>query len=83
MTNPTLRIHALSGDDAGPFTASPSDLLTDLELQVARRADELARVRPNATTLNLHCWLLAEAEILTGQVTSNLFGASPQRLLAN
>ena len=44
--------------------ACASDLLFELQLRVARRADELARRQSAGTSLNLHCWLLAEAEIL-------------------
>lgn len=40
------------------------DPLLELQLRVARRADELARVRFVPTDLNLHCWLQAEEEIL-------------------
>ncbi|MEO6004851.1 MAG: hypothetical protein ABIZ04_24295 [Opitutus sp.] len=45
-----------SGDDA--------DGLLHLQLRVARRADELAATRERGTILNLHCWLLAETEVL-------------------
>ena len=44
--------------------AHPTDALTEIELRVARRADELARERETHTPLDLDCWLLAEAEIL-------------------
>ena len=40
------------------------DPLLDLELRVARRADELARIQVENTALNLHCWLCAEQEIM-------------------
>ena len=40
------------------------DALVDLELAVARRADELAGAGHCPTPLNLHCWLQAEQEIL-------------------
>jgi len=43
--------------------ATPDPLL-DLELRVARRADELARIQVQNTALNLHCWLCAEQEIM-------------------
>ena len=38
--------------------------LTELELQIARRADELAATRLERSALNLACWLEAEQEIL-------------------
>ncbi len=42
------------------------DPLLEVELKIARRADEFARhIRPQSP-LNLHCWLLAEAEVLGG-----------------
>jgi hypothetical protein len=44
--------------------------LTELQIQVARRADELALQRPRGNSLNLHCWLVAEMEIL-GQAFSS------------
>ena len=41
-----------------------SDGLLHLQLRVARRADELAATRERGSILNLHCWLLAETEVL-------------------
>ena len=38
------------------------DELFELQLRVARRADEIARSRDARTSLNLECWLLAEQE---------------------
>jgi hypothetical protein len=43
-----------------------SDALSQLQLRVARRADELARDSKIATPLNLHCWLMAESELIHG-----------------
>lgn len=43
--------------------------LDDLELAVARRADELAGSGRWHTSLNLHCWLEAEQEILGSAVS--------------
>lgn len=43
---------------------STHDALVELELAVARRADELAGSGLCRTSLNLHCWLEAEQEIL-------------------
>ena len=40
-----------------------ADYLTQLQLQVARRADELARLGRGPGSLNLYAWLVAEAEI--------------------
>ena len=40
------------------------DPLFDVELEIARRADALARGARNGSALNLHCWLIAEAEVL-------------------
>lgn len=40
------------------------DVLTEVELKIARRADEFARTSPRKSLLNLHCWLMAEAELL-------------------
>jgi hypothetical protein len=41
-----------------------NDELLTLQLRVARRADELAVARKTPTALNLHCWLMAETEVL-------------------
>lgn len=38
--------------------------LNELELQIARRADELAATRVARSSLNLVCWLQAEQELL-------------------
>jgi hypothetical protein len=43
-----------------------SDALAQLQLRVARRADELARDSKLTTPLNLHCWFLAESELVKG-----------------
>jgi hypothetical protein len=43
-----------------------SDALSQLQLRVARRADELVRDSKVATPLNLHCWLVAESELFGG-----------------
>lgn len=39
------------------------DALLDLQLRVARRADELTKTPENNNPLQLECWLQAEAEI--------------------
>ena len=49
-----------------PSYGLAEDALVALQLRVARRADELARLRKTEASLNLHCWLLAEAEVLGG-----------------
>jgi hypothetical protein len=41
-----------------------TDFLTELQLQVARRADQLAAILSYRTSLNLPCWLQAEEEVL-------------------
>lgn len=51
-----------------PPLTDPDDDLFSLQLRVARKADELARVRRTGSGLNLHCWLLAEAELLGAPV---------------
>jgi hypothetical protein len=43
--------------------AKSTDTLLELQLRVARRADELARDCATMAGLNLHCWLSAEREI--------------------
>jgi hypothetical protein len=40
------------------------DVLFNLELTIARRADELVRTHGRQGGLNLDCWCLAEREIL-------------------
>lgn len=49
---------------SSPATDEPEPLFS-LQLQVARKADELARSE-QGNGMSLHCWLLAEAEILEG-----------------
>ena len=47
-----------------------ADALFALQLRVARKADEFVRRQGGSDQgLNLHCWLLAEAEVL-GHVPS-------------
>ena len=47
------------------LTPPAADTLLELELRVARRADELARLPADEKPLNLECWLRAEAEVLS------------------
>jgi hypothetical protein len=42
----------------------PADALSQLQLRIAQRADELARECEVVTPLNLHCWLMAEIELI-------------------
>jgi hypothetical protein len=42
----------------------PKDALSQMQLRVARRADELARDSKIVTPLNLHCWFMAESELI-------------------
>jgi hypothetical protein len=51
-------------DCVRPNLPTSLEPLADLELQIARRADELAATRVNRSSLNLVCWLEAEQEIL-------------------
>lgn len=46
------------------------DALLDLQLRVARRADELTKAPANAAPLQLECWLQAEAEIFSSLESS-------------
>jgi len=48
---------------------SAADFISDetmfkLRLRIARRADEFAQAREDTAGLNVHCWLLAEREVL-------------------
>lgn len=45
-------------------TYADGDQLLAWQLQVARRADELARTKAAGTAFALHCWLLAEIEVM-------------------
>jgi hypothetical protein len=49
-----------------PAPSEPDELML-LQLRVARRADEIARERPIQTSLNLHCWLIAETEMIANE----------------
>lgn len=40
------------------------DALLDLQLRIARRADQLVCAQQGGAGLNWHCWLIAEAEII-------------------
>lgn len=56
--SPTL-VTESAGTQVGPM-----DMLTDLEVKIARRADEIAATVPRMPGANLFCWLKAEHEIL-------------------
>jgi hypothetical protein len=45
---------------------APDDALSQLQLRIAQRADELATTCEVVTPLNLHCWFIAEAEHISG-----------------
>jgi hypothetical protein len=47
-----------------PSAEPTPDPLLRLELDIARRADEIARESRLGSSLNLHCWLVAETEVL-------------------
>jgi hypothetical protein len=49
-----------------------ADPLLQLELRIARRADELARTAAVRTALNLRHWLQAEEEILHRFLAGNI-----------
>lgn len=52
------------------------DALFALELDIARKADELARSQGREGDLSLHCWLMAEAEVLGSQPVERLMAAA-------
>jgi hypothetical protein len=43
---------------------STDEALLEMELKIARRADQFARELRRQSSLNLVCWLMAEAEVL-------------------
>jgi hypothetical protein len=52
-----------------PIARTPqgsSEVLTDLQMRIARRADQLATTQMAGSGSTLHCWLTAEREILGG-----------------
>lgn len=63
-------------DSPGPAAV---DLLTEVELKIARRADEFARTLPSRSLLNLQCWLLAEAELLGREPGQSRWGLPAPR----
>jgi hypothetical protein len=67
---------------SSPFPAvePPLDELARLQLRVARRADEIAKTHCSRY-LNVHCWLLAEAEVLKSSEFFAEFGPPPAAFL--
>jgi hypothetical protein len=63
----------------GPDLQGAARNLFALQLAIARKADQLARERCAPAGLNLHCWLLAEAEVLGGSGIDTLAAASSGR----
>lgn len=57
------------------------DTLSELQLQVARRADELAASLQAKSSLNLPCWFQAEEEIL-GAFRNSASGVESSRAVA-
>lgn len=55
-----------------PSTELPVDILSQLELQIARRADEIARDRQAESSISLDCWLLAETEVFGEDVSRDV-----------
>ena len=49
------------------LNAVPDDPLSQLELRVAKRADELARIGGAGTGTDLAYWMRAEREVFEGQ----------------
>jgi hypothetical protein len=47
-----------------PPSGLATDELFELQLRIARRADDIAQSRSVRTSMNLECWLLAEEEFL-------------------
>jgi|HubBroStandDraft_1064217.scaffolds.fasta_scaffold1084790_1 hypothetical protein len=73
MYDPSLSLDLINSID-------PLDLATkalfELQLRVARRADELAQAGSSKSSLNLHCWLLAEAEVFHAEASTGQLPAS-------
>ncbi len=53
----------------------PDDTLAQLQLRIARRADEIAR--DQSSTDSSHCWRLAETEVLSRESPELLKHAVP------
>jgi len=59
-----------------PDTGS-DDALLQLQLRIARRADEIAREKNFEKQASSHCWLLAESEVLARESAKLLTDAMP------
>jgi hypothetical protein len=59
-----------------PPSELPDDTLLELQLRVARRADEIARSQKSFSSESSHCWLLAETEVLERESALLSKGAS-------
>jgi hypothetical protein len=47
-----------------PDPSPTDDALSQLQLRIAQRADELVQDSKVLTPLNLHCWFIAESEVM-------------------
>lgn len=65
-------MYLLPGPTMAPLI-SPDDQLYELELNIARRADELARVRPSGGSAkrDRETWTRAENEVLSSAMTAS------------
>lgn len=61
-----------SGSDVRP------GVVFELQLAIARKADQLALAHSSGQGLNLHCWLLAEVELLGSAVSDTLEPTAPE-----
>ena len=59
------------------------DTLSDLQMRIARRADELVRERDEGQGLHRHCWLLAEAEITRALVAGDFTAVLAEAVINN
>lgn len=57
-------MNALPVNNPPQAAPAPMDALLELQLCVARRADELSREQRITGPLNLRCWLTAEYEVI-------------------
>jgi len=59
-----------------PPDVSSEDIFLQLQLRIARRADEIARDRELENRASSHCWLLAETEVLARESNKLLTDAT-------
>ena len=57
-----------------------TQMLFELELRVARRADELVKTALSIPGRSLECWLRAEREVFGEMLSSELFGLSSTKI---